>query len=152
MHFNRRSLLIGTAVLPFLATLPIAAQAGTVPVYSDNGIAIDGTDPLSYFQDGAPAKGSKKYLHTWNGVAWRFQNKANRDKFAANPEAYAPQYGGYCAYAVSEGYTASTVPHAWKIVNGKLYLNYSRRIQRKWEKDIPGRIASADQNWPGIIA
>ncbi|MFK7744472.1 MAG: YHS domain-containing (seleno)protein [Roseobacter sp.] len=152
MQLTRRTLLIGTAATPLVALLPLAAQAATAPIYSENGIAIDGTDPLSYFQDGAPAKGSKKYVHKWMGTAWRFQNEENRDTFAANPEAYAPQYGGYCAYAVSEGYTASTVPHAWKIVDGKLYLNYSRRIQRKWEKDIPGRIAAADAKWPGLIA
>ena len=84
------------------------------------------------------------------GAAWRFANAANRDAFAADPEAYAPQFGGYCAWAVSEGYTASTVPEAWRIVDGKLYLNYSRRIQSRWERDIPGNIARGTANWPDL--
>ena len=67
------------------------------------------------------------------------------------PEKYAPQYGGYCAWAVSQGYTASSDPTAWKIVNGKLYLNYSVGVQRKWSEDIPGNIAKADSNWPNVL-
>ena len=85
------------------------------------------------------------------GATWRFSTEANRDAFAANPEKYAPQYGGYCAYAVSEGYTASTTPEAWKIVDGKLYLNYSKDVQKIWEQDIPGRIANGDKNWPKVL-
>jgi YHS domain-containing protein len=129
-----------------------AARAGIAPIYAEQGIAIDGTDPVVYFTQGAPVAGAKDITHDWNGATWRFSTPENKDAFTANPTAYAPQYGGYCAYAVSEGYTASTTPKAWKIVDGKLYLNYSRRIQRKWERDIPGRIASADSNWPEIIA
>ena len=73
------------------------------------------------------------------------------DLFAADPEKYAPQYGGYCAWAVSQGYTASTDPEAWKIVDGKLYLNYSKSVQQTWEQDIPGNIAAGDGNWPKVL-
>jgi hypothetical protein len=88
---------------------------------------------------------------TWQGAAWRFASAENRERFEADPVAYAPQYGGWCAWAVAEGYTASTVPEAWKIVDGRLYLNYSRGVQRRWERDIPGNIARADANWPGVL-
>lgn len=135
---------------PLLGSRTVAAAKPAV--YADDGIAIDGSDPVAYFTEGRPVAGKADLTHDWMGVSWRFSSEENRAAFAANPEGYAPQYGGYCAYAVSEGYTASTVPEAWKIVDGKLYLNYSRRIQRRWERDIPGRIAAADANWPSVLS
>ncbi|MEM6759636.1 MAG: YHS domain-containing (seleno)protein [Pseudomonadota bacterium] len=145
---RRRALMLGT-LLPVAYALPAYAQ--TPEIYAENGIAIDGTDVMSYFVDGAPQPGNPAITHTWNGATWQFASVEHRDAFAADPARYAPQYGGYCAYAVSEGYTASTVPDAWKIVDDKLYLNFSRRIQRRWERDIPGRIASGDANWPRVL-
>ena len=85
-------------------------------------------------------------------ATWRFSSEENRAAFAANPEAYAPQYGGYCAYAVSQGYTASTTPEAWTIVEDKLYLNFSTSVRRRWERDIPGHIAAANANWPDVLS
>lgn len=152
MTLSRRQVLIGAVATPLALSLATLARAGVAPVYSNRGVAIDGSDAVAYFKVGAPTKGSKKITFDWNGAQWRFSSEENKAAFAANPPAYAPQYGGYCAWAVSEGYTASTVPDAWKIVDGKLYLNYSRRIQSRWEKDIPGRIARGDANWPGLIA
>jgi hypothetical protein len=86
------------------------------------------------------------------GATWRFASAEHRDRFAVDPERYAPQYGGYCAWAVSQGYTAKIDPAAWKIVDDKLYLNYSKDVQSQWSSDIPGNIAKADANWPGIKA
>ena len=77
---------------------------------------------------------------------------ANRDRFAADPEKYAPQYGGYCAWAVAQGYTAKIDPEAWRIVDGKLYLNYSKDVQTQWSEDIPGNITKGDANWPKLRA
>ncbi|MEL7173254.1 MAG: YHS domain-containing (seleno)protein, partial [Pseudomonadota bacterium] len=85
------------------------------------------------------------------GATWRFSSAENRDLFVENPEKYAPQYGGYCAWAVAQGYTAATDPEAWAIVDDKLYLNYNKSVQAKWEKDVPGHIASADGNWPTVL-
>lgn len=157
MALNRRAFLTlavaapaaGLAA-PLLGSRTVAAAKPAV--YADEGIAIDGSDPVAYFTEGRPVVGKADLTHDWMGVTWRFSSEENRAAFAANPESYAPQYGGYCAYAVSEGYTASTVPEAWKIVDGKLYLNYSRRIQRRWERDIPGRIAAANANWPSVLS
>jgi YHS domain-containing protein len=115
------------------------------------GIAIKGYDPVAYFTDSRPAKGSPDHTHDWNGATWQFSSEGNRALFAADPDKYAPQYGGYCAWAVSRNDTAGIDPDAWKIVDGKLYLNYSAKIQEKWSKDIPGNIAAADRNWPGLI-
>lgn len=151
MSLSRRTFLALAGGLCASALLPMIAHAQTAPVYAEDGIAIGGTDPVAYFTEGRPVAGDPGITHDWNGATWRFSSTANRDAFAADPEAHAPQYGGYCAWAVAEGYTATTVPEAWHIEDGKLYLNYSSRIQRRWERDIPGHIASADGNWPRVL-
>lgn len=115
------------------------------------GVAIKGYDPVSYFTDSKPVKGDSDYSYEWNGAEWRFSSAAHRDLFKADPVKYAPQYGGYCAWAVSRGYTAGIDPDAWKIVNGRLYLNYSLKVQQQWSEDIPGNIAKAEENWPKIL-
>jgi len=115
------------------------------------GVAVKGYDPVAYFTDSRAVEGSPDHQYEWNGAIWRFSSEEHRALFAAEPEKYAPQYGGYCAWAVSQGSTAGIDPRAWKIVDGKLYLNYSPKIQEKWSKDIPGNIAAADRNWPGIV-
>ncbi|MEO1673682.1 MAG: YHS domain-containing (seleno)protein [Cyanobacteria bacterium J06631_2] len=117
----------------------------------DNGLAIRGTDPVAYFTQGSPASGKPEFSHDWSGATWLFANEEHRDLFAANPEQYAPQYGGFCAWAVSQGYTAPIDPQAWKIVDDKLYLNFNEDIQGRWEKDIPGNIQKADSNWPEVL-
>lgn len=144
------ALIAGVAmVASLLSPQPAAAKE---PVYQTFlGTAIDGTDPVAYFTEGRPVEGSTSFTHEWNGATWRFVSAENRDKFKAAPEKYAPQYGGYCAWAVSKGYTASTDPNAWKIVDGKLYLNYNKDVQKQWEGDIPGNIAAADGNWPKVL-
>lgn len=133
----------------------VAAQDTDVasPVYieSTSGLAIRGTDPVAYFTVGKPVAGSSEYQYEWNGATWQFSSQENLDLFAANPEEYAPQYGGYCAKAVSEGNLASIDPQSWKIVDGKLYLNYSPEVQQQWSEDIPGNITLADEQWPEVL-
>lgn len=127
-----------------------AATAELAAVFAEDGVAIAGADPVAYFTEGAYVPGSAEFTHEWSGTTWQFASAENRDEFASNPAQYAPQYGGFCAWAVSEGYTAPIDPTAWKIVDGKLYLNYDQRIQARWERDIPGNIARADSNWPQV--
>jgi YHS domain-containing protein len=128
-----------------------SAMAGNVdPVYQHGGLAIRGYDPVAYHQQSAPVKGSSQFSYQWQGATWLFANAEDRDRFRVEPERYAPQYGGYCAYAVSKGRTASIDPGAWRIVDGKLYLNYSKGVQKKWEQDVPGNIVKADRSWPGL--
>ncbi len=148
-HLGKLVAVLALVLAQFTLT---PAWADKAPVYQSNsGTAIDGTDPISYFTEGRPVAGDAGITHDWNGATWRFTSTENRDRFAASPEKYAPQYGGYCAWAVSQGYTASTDPDAWSIVDGKLYLNYSKSVQKNWEKDVPGHITSADKNWPKVL-
>lgn len=143
--------ILGAGVLGsgyFAATPAFAIE----PVFGEDSLAIHGYDPVAYFTEGKPVEGKAEFSHSYEGAEWRFATAANRDAFAADPARYAPQYGGYCAWAVSEGYTASTDPDAWRIEGGKLYLNYSLSVQEQWEEDIPGNIAKADTNWPDLKA
>ncbi len=142
-----------------LAALTLAAVAAAMPTWAldpvnkdRQGLALHGYDPVAYFTDGVPTAGSPDHTYEWMGATWRFASAEHRDAFAAEPERYAPQYGGYCAYAVSKGYTADVDPEAWRLVDGELYLNYSPKVQKLWQEDIPGRIASADAHWPKLLA
>jgi hypothetical protein len=112
------------------------------------GIAIKGYDPVAYFMGEGPAKGSPEFEYTWHGARWRFTSAAHREAFSRDSERYAPRYGGYCAYAVSQGKTADVDPGAWTIFEGKLYLNLNKDVQKLWEKDKQEYIRLADKNWP----
>ncbi|MEO8028031.1 MAG: YHS domain-containing (seleno)protein, partial [Bryobacteraceae bacterium] len=121
------------------------------PVSKDGrGVAVKGYDVVAYFTQSKPVKGSSQFTHQWMGATWQFASAEDRDLFKADPEKYAPQFGGYCAWAVSKGYTAETDPDAWKIIGGKLYLNYSKSIQKQWEQDVLSRIDAANKNWPTL--
>ncbi|WP_372616799.1 YHS domain-containing (seleno)protein [Falsiroseomonas sp.] len=145
-------LLAGATVGVPLGTVLMPAAGRAQRIFAENGLAVRGTDVVAYFSEGRPVPGRAEFTHDWGGATWRFASAANRDRFAADPARYAPAYGGFCAYAVSEGYTAPIDPAAWRIVEGRLFLNYDRRTQRIWEGDIPGRIARADANWPRLAA
>jgi len=136
-----------------LATFAVAGSGGKVPPFNaKDGAALHGYDPVSYFTGDLPREGDERFSYNWMGVTWRFVSAENRKKFARSPDAFAPQYGGYCAKAVSENSIADIDPLAYKIVGGKLYLNYSSKIQKLWEQDVPGRVAKADAYWPGLYA
>ena len=145
MLWNRLAFVLGLAGL-FGSTALLAIE----PVNQDDGVAIHGYDPVAYFKAGNPKKGSASFQHTWKGATWWFASAAHRDAFVSDPEKYAPQYGGYCAYAVAKGSTADIDPDAWKIVDGRLYLNYNKKIQQKWEKDQASFITKADAAWPKL--
>ncbi|WP_316015916.1 YHS domain-containing (seleno)protein [Roseobacter sp. HKCCA0434] len=141
------ALSLGAATL---AALPAAAQEDAV-FSTFLGGAIRGYDPVACFTEGAAVQGSRAFTSEHDGATWRFSSAENKALFDADPTAYAPQYGGYCAWAAAEGYTAPVDPEQWTIVDDKLYLNYSAEIQSRWETDIPGFIARADANWPSIL-
>ena len=128
------------------------ASAAVDPIYTGffSKEAIDGYDAVAYFTEGRPVEGSKDYTFEYQGAIWRFASQEHLDMFKADPEAYAPQYGGYCAYAVANGDTASAEPDLWTIHNGKLYLNYNRRINQEFRSNIDAYIKQADTNWPLI--
>ncbi len=146
---TRRSVLggiFGALMLPAAAFAGPEYFTGIVP-----GVAVGGYDPVAYFTDGKPVEGKKEITTSWKGVTWRFANEKNRDTFVAKPEAYAPQYGGFCAFAVASGGTAKGDPKVWKVVDGKLYLNLDSGVQKLWERDVPGNISRANKNWPRIV-
>lgn len=136
-----------------LAAAPLSvAHADKPAVFVERfqNVAAGGYDLTSFFT-GAPVRGNAQFAATHGGFTYHFANAANRARFQANPSAYLPQYGGYCAWATAQGYTAPGRPQFWKIVDGKLYFNYDAGVQRKWERDVPGFIRSANANWPAVL-
>lgn len=149
-----RKLLLAVVFLVAGLLLPGGfALAAKGPVFTGlfSNVAVGGHDVVAYFTENRPVRGDKRFSFEFKGAAWHFASAVNRDLFVAGPERYAPQYGGYCAWAVSEGSTASADPAFWKIVDRKLYLNYDAQVQKKWENDIAGHIRKADRNWPGVL-
>ena len=140
--------------LAFILSFFISGSAFAIdPIHSNLfGSAIDGYDPVAYFKDNKAAKGDNDFVHEWNGAKWYFSSQENKQDFIADPEKYAPQYGGYCAWAVIQGAAVKTDPEAWHIENGKLYLNYDKNVQAQWSEDIPGNIKAADEKWPALLA
>lgn len=131
--------LVAFTPLPAAADPVWTGVLGTAP-------AVGGYDSVSYFS-GKPVKGSDQFTTQYKGATFKFATAQNLATFKANPARYAPQYGGHCAWAAANNYRFAGDPNVWKIVNGKLYLNYNKDVQVKWEKDIPGLIAKGDINW-----
>ena len=128
-----------------------SADGDTATLFAKDGVAIEGADPVAYFTEEAYVPGSAEYTHEWQGATWQFASAENRDLFAENPEQYAPEYGGFCAWAVAAKNTLVPVdPNAWSVVDGKLYLNANQKVQTNWLEDVPGFIAEANENWPSL--
>lgn len=123
------------------------------PTYTGvfGNVAAGGYDVTAYFSGkGTPQKGNKAFSVTYNGAVYHFASKANADLFKATPAKFAPQYGGYCSWAMASGYKAPGDPEYYKVVGGKLYLNYDKSVQDKWNKDISGFISKANGEWQKI--
>jgi YHS domain-containing protein len=148
-----RLISIVTAVAAALIAVP-AAAAATAPAVntSATGIAMNGYDPVAYFLEGKPVKGQAQHRLEWNGAQWHFSSTSSREAFAANPERFAPQFGGYCAWAVSQHYLAPGDPNFWKIVDGKLYLNANARAKELWEAEQADAIERGHSNWPAVLS
>lgn len=140
--------LIGASLL----AAPASAAEPEVFTSRFSNYAVGGYDAVAYFVGGGPAKGKKEFSHNYNGAVWRFASAENLEKFQADPAAYAPQFGGYCAWAVAQGYTAPGNPENWSVRNGKLYLNYNDKVQSDWLKDADGFIAQGEANWPAVLS
>lgn len=158
MTMTRRNMLLcggaGIAVLGGAALLTgHPPELPPARVFAVDGLAIRGTDPVAYFTESGPVIGDTNIWHDWAGARWTFADMQHRDMFAADPTAYAPQYGGFCAWAVAEkGQLFSTQPRNWAIVDGRLYLNFNDSVQETWNTDPEGFIARGDQRWPEIVA
>ena len=115
------------------------------------GTALDGYDSVAYHTLDRPVEGSRQFSYEWRGATWRFVSAKHRDLFAADPVRYAPAYGGYCAYGMVQGAKIDIDPSAWRIVNGKLYLNANKAVQRTWLQNISGYITRADEHWQRLM-
>ena len=136
------ALLLAVTGRAAFATEPVSRV-----VVDAEGVAIGGYDPVAYFREGRAVIGSAAHAHRWNGAVWRFATAEARDRFAADPEAFAPQFGGWCAFAMSQDRLAAGDPLVWRIVEGRLYLNCSARAQRDWEADLAANIARGEAVW-----
>jgi YHS domain-containing protein len=126
----------------------VATESPVAAVNAEQGVGLKGYDPVAYFINGAPAEGSEQYTFAWKGVTYRFASAGSLEKFKADPEKYLPQYGGYCAYAMSLDRIADIDPSRWAIVNGRLYLNNGFVAEKLWSLNKDKNIESADRNWP----
>ena len=147
MPLNRRAFLFASAVA-VIASPALAMQPAR---YLEGSLALSGYDPVAYFTVGKPTLGSANLEADWDGATWRFASEENKLAFLENPEKYAPQYGGYCAYAVSQGSTAAGSPNAWSIVDDKLYVNINQAVRGLWNLRRTHHINQANQNWPGVL-
>jgi YHS domain-containing protein len=143
----KTNLIQFTAGLLLLATTAFAQHPG---VFAPDKQAIRGYDPVAYFTNSKAVKGQPNLTYDWQNVTWSFASQTNLDAFKANPEKYAPQYGGYCAYGLSEGHKSPTDPDAFTIVADKLYLNYNPKVRTLWQQDQQKRIVKANENWPKL--
>ena len=141
---------IGLAAAMPVSTAAFAAPAPEVSVEAEN-LAVRGYDVTAYFTQGRPVRGSVAHQLQYKGVNWRFASADNLERFKADPAAFEPQFGGYCAWAVSQGYVAPGDPEQWKIVDGKLYLNFNARAKELWEADQAEAIKRGHANWPGVL-
>ena len=135
-----------------LAVAMISAGLFATAAQATNQLAtaIGGYDTVAYFTQGEAVPGRAKFHHFWNGAVWFFSSEENRDKFATDPVAYAPQYDGYCAWAASQNYKRPGDPQVWQIVDNKLYIKVHEGAQKKWRADIPTHITQGDDNWVRI--
>jgi hypothetical protein len=156
-HFDRRHLLIAAATAAGAAGASLllahkAEASAAREIYTGllSRTAAGGFDVVAYVTQGRPVEGTRAHAATWKDVAWRFASAEHRAAFLADPERYAPAYGGHCAWAAAQGYRAKGDPRHWRVVGGRLFLNYNAAVHRDWEKDIPRFIAAADANWPRL--
>lgn len=145
MRSKTTSMIVAVALM--LAAVSVSAFAMD---YTHSTPGLSGYDPVAYFTEGKPVRGNGYHVAEYKGVTYAFANKKNRKKFEANPGKYAPAYGGWCAYGVAVGKKFVADPTVWRIVDGTLYVNLDRDIQRTWQKDIPGNIKKANANWSEI--
>jgi YHS domain-containing protein len=137
-------------IMATITALLLVASTQAQPVFSQNGKAIRGYDPVAYHIQKMPVAGADSLQHSWNGASWFFSSRENLDRFKANPAKYAPAYGGYCAYGVSENHLSPTDPLAFTIVRDTLYLNYNLKVRSLWLKDTTQRIQTANMYWPKL--
>ena len=151
MNLTRRALFVAALAIPVAGTILRPAFANEPEIFAPGGVAIAGYDPVAYFTDGKPVPGEMDHALMWRGATWYFASAKTMEAFEMNPAAYAPQYGGYCAYAMSKGSVAPTAPEAFTVTDGRLYLTYSTEVRAIWSEDIAANVARADSHWPAAL-
>ena len=142
---------ISAAMVILIGLICTVSAREPEPVNVDSrGLALRGYDPVAYFTEEKAVPGVEGIEAEHGGAVYRFAGAANREKFLENPEAYLPEYGGYCAWAVSRGISAGINPEAWTIQDGRLFLNFNRGTHRRFQKNIDENIEKADENWPKV--
>jgi len=150
---RRKHILILAAILTVgSASISAPSFAAEPAVYTSwrNNIGAGGYDVVSFFS-GVPAEGNAEFIAEYMGAEWQFATQANLDLFQTNPEAFAPQYGGYCAWALAKGKLAKGRPEYWSVEDGKLYLNFNKKIKKRWDADKANFIIQGDANWPNVL-
>jgi YHS domain-containing protein len=143
--------IITTSAATLALSLSAASFAADIDINANgNDLAIQGYDPVAYFTQDKPTIGSNDFTATYKNAIYLFSSEQNRDLFRASPAKYAPQFGGFCAYGVTKGRKFDTDPTAWRVVDGKLYLNLNKDVQKVWLENVPGYITNANQTWPTI--
>ncbi|QGY81987.1 YHS domain-containing (seleno)protein [Sphingorhabdus lacus] len=151
-----RAVLVALGLLVASTSIPSSPAFAVVPTSTsavntdEQGIAMHGYDPVAYFTVGAPTKGNPTLTFKYKGASYFFASAENLKKFKANPAAFAPQFGGFCAMGVALEKKLDGDPAVWKIVDGKLYLNVNADVAVAWQRDIPGNLEKAKEYWPGI--
>lgn len=144
-------LILVTSTAAFAAPAINTLEKSGLFGYKPSGVAIHGYDTVAYFTDGKPVEGSDQFTTEWKDATWKFSSQEHLDLFTQDPEKYAPQYGGYCAYGVAQDSLVKIEVDNWTIVDGKLYLNYDDKLQGKWEEDIPKFIQEADEKFSNLL-
>ena len=152
MHNNVvRLALVALSIAAVPAALPAETKPAPAVYFASDKLAAGGYDVTAYFEQGKPVRGTAKHELMLQGATWRFASAESKARFQANPGAYVPQFGGYCAWAISQGYLASGDPEQWKVVDGKLYLNFNARAKELWEADQAASIERGHANWPSVL-
>lgn len=145
------ALAVAIAGGPAVAASAEIYQSGKDDKEVGENLGAGGYDVVAYFTEKKPVLGKKEFETTWKDAKWRFSSKENLEKFQKTPEAFAPQFGGYCALALAYNSLAPGDPKAWTIVDGKLYLNLSPEIKAQWDKQKQSLIPRAEKNWPKVL-
>ena len=148
---TRRKFLKMALAVPVVGVMASPAWATKSPVFKTAGVAIKGYDPVAYFTALEPVFGSNSHMLKWRGAIWRFSSAENMAAFEMNPHTFAPQFGGYCAFVMSQGVIADSVPEAWTVYQDKLYLNFSTEARGFWRRNIADYIEAANSFWPDIL-
>jgi YHS domain-containing protein len=144
------SLMKNSLLVSLFVFTAVSVFAQKSEIFEKDGMAIKGYDVVAFHTEAKAMKGNEKFTYNWKDTNWLFENQVNLDMFKKNPEKYAPQYGGYCAYGTADGHKAPTETDTWTVKDNKLYFNYNKKVQEMWSKDMPGYIEKADKNWGQI--